>query len=981
MTEPAATQVFDPSIVPDDSIFSFDTDEWIDPPTFVTELPETSPETNIRILGEKEYRESVTPTRWHRYIVLGRYAMDGFTFDTLMENIDTEPKTAFCAIWYHFNYFLDREMEVSVKLQQWVQHRVQPYLSKHAYATFQVDTLRTTWKDYARRNALPNPWEEVQDSKKKKRSRQKAKVLNPYKKSSQRISTPATIPEEECTNSNTTGGSSPTLSKKCNKDDVSAASSADGKMSALIPESHVPVCDGTKRVCFRWKLPIELSRISSQSTEIQSEIYTVLNEFFSDYDGSIYDWSQEGVDRNTVISKLSPSELRSYLPSTISISAERQITVQVRFGFFGTTPSKWRNLDSTKEKLDRYKVTVSISNSTSTSGKLLIAGYILLKAPMTTHRVRYLQALRQALPENTPPFDILLHKRPPVSDEVIPHLVVQCGTKHVHALSEALCYLLTGKNSALFMPRMLVADMPDEKLMKFFHQHNIYCKDLRSHALSPLLRNLDKARKEYNPNGSLSIERTAREWARSLTPDTSEFHFDVVNGGPDQLAYLLFPSEHAELAASHVETYRQRLYPRRKREDQFKKDVGPPKTVHLSTRVIANLEFMERLCLKNPEERTSSNTSKVSDADASSSVSDTTASSVTQASNRPPPTSLEALRAQLKERERGNLEESSVNSASSELSEGSDRSEDTTTASTKSGKSKDSSRMSTSSAKVRQLDEVLKRYKTDSAHLHAKQSERVSQMERQLHRVHEFDSKLDSIQTDFVARLNLFEGRMEETMNSNMAKLLALVQNIHPSSSTRSTSPSNRAQSTTHRPHMSPTSADSTALEQINHPDSDGSSTMASSSSKASVMTVESVDPIQSPDHKKLKSTGKGARKIKLKDSIRRRLDEINDSHTSASVIATQDSSDSLDLIVLDEMDSIMAPTNLYKPPSKSAEHGRTIDDSEAPCSSGADRSTSRQESVSTANLYDDPESQYKACHDMNDDPDATSSPGRRSTP
>ena len=62
MTDPAATQVFDTSIATEASIFSFDTTDWVDPPIFVTELPETSEESNIRILGEKEYRASVTPT-------------------------------------------------------------------------------------------------------------------------------------------------------------------------------------------------------------------------------------------------------------------------------------------------------------------------------------------------------------------------------------------------------------------------------------------------------------------------------------------------------------------------------------------------------------------------------------------------------------------------------------------------------------------------------------------------------------------------------------------------------------------------------------------------------------------------------------------------------------------------------------------------------------------------------------------------------
>ena len=136
MTDPAALQPLDPLIVPDDSIFSFETTEWTDPPPFVTDLPETSPDTNIRLLGEKKYRDSTNPTKWQRFVELGRYAVDGFTFDTTMDSIDTEPKSAHCAIWYQYNYHLDRDMEIPNKLQAWAQHRSQPYLAKHAFATF-----------------------------------------------------------------------------------------------------------------------------------------------------------------------------------------------------------------------------------------------------------------------------------------------------------------------------------------------------------------------------------------------------------------------------------------------------------------------------------------------------------------------------------------------------------------------------------------------------------------------------------------------------------------------------------------------------------------------------------------------------------------------------------------------------------------------------------------------------------------------------
>ena len=211
MTEPAASPVPDPSTATEESIFSFETSEWIDPPIFVTKLPETSPEINIRILAEKEYRESATPMLWHRYITLGRYVTDGFFFDSLMESIDTEPKAALCAIWYQLNYHLDRNMEIPFKLQQWSQHRAQPLLAKHAYATFQVDALRTSWADFSRLNSLPNPWAEVNSPKQKQKKRPKTKVTNPYKKPKRPSATPATIPEEESTN-NTSATPPQTLS-------------------------------------------------------------------------------------------------------------------------------------------------------------------------------------------------------------------------------------------------------------------------------------------------------------------------------------------------------------------------------------------------------------------------------------------------------------------------------------------------------------------------------------------------------------------------------------------------------------------------------------------------------------------------------------------------------------------------------------------------------------------------------------------------
>ena len=279
---------------------------------------------------------------------------------------------------------------------------------------------------------------------------------------------------------------------------------------------------------------------------------------------------------------------------------------------------------------------------------------------------------------------------------------------------------------------------------------------------------------------------------------------------------------------------------------------------------------------------------------------------------------------------------------------------DATLASTATEKSKNSGRMSTSSAKVRQLDDLLQRYKLDSAQQQAKQSDRVSQMERQLQRVQEVDSKLDAIQTDFVSRLTLFEGRMEESMNLNMTKLIEMVQNINsnPSSTYRSGTPQ-------HQAPRSPTTADSLALQQINtHQESDGSSTLELLSSKASMTSVESLDQVQSPEHKKLKSAGKRSKKIKLKDSIRRRLDELNGSSSLATDnMDTQAPGDSLDQLP-EDLDSFI-------------EHQESTD--------SFDEIADEMDPMMTNSKSHDPESQYTTNLGTTEANHATPSPGRES--
>ncbi|KAI2499782.1 hypothetical protein MHU86_14725 [Fragilaria crotonensis] len=394
---------------------------------------------------------------------------------------------------------------------------------------------------------------------------------------------------------NTSNKASPVTASREGKDNLSQASSQ-GKMSALIPNLNVPLNDGTHRITIRWKTTIEFNNSAQQADVLNRHIYDLLNELFSDDDGLLYKWGRDDLDHFNSISKMTPEEVRAFISPTIAIiPSQSLVIIPIRFGFSGMTPSHWRNKNVTKMTLDRLNLTLSTSNSKTTSGKLVVCGYILLKAPMTTHRIRYLQSLRSVLPETTPHFDILLHRTTPLGQK-INHLVVQCGEKHVHPLSQALLTVLTGYRSPVYIPRFAFADMSTEQATKLFETHDQYIKALRSISLFPMLTNLDTLRTEHFPDGN-TLVRSTRDWATSIMSidGTESAKCDVVNGGLDQKAYLLFPPQFEEAARLAFEEYRRRIFPFTQREARFRDSVGPPNVIHVKSKIDANIQIIESL--------------------------------------------------------------------------------------------------------------------------------------------------------------------------------------------------------------------------------------------------------------------------------------------------------------------------------------------------------------------------------------------------
>lgn len=200
----------------------------------------------------------------------------------------------------------------------------------------------------------------------------------------------------------------------------------------------------------------------------------------------------------------------------------------MRFCFI-KNPVSWQLKEQTKTVLQASSIEVLVSNTKSTSGNIVAAGYILLKAPNTTSTHRYTQFLRSQLPESTPFFDIVRFKKTPL-DQLIPHLVVQCGDSHVTMISQTFLPLLTGKSSALFLPRYAFGAMTEDQVSNQFLVHEKWARSLTALPLAPLVFHLDQKRIEYCNDGTI-IERSTREWAASLTfPNGTPALCDVVNG-------------------------------------------------------------------------------------------------------------------------------------------------------------------------------------------------------------------------------------------------------------------------------------------------------------------------------------------------------------------------------------------------------------------------------------------------------------------
>ncbi|KAI2500251.1 hypothetical protein MHU86_14201 [Fragilaria crotonensis] len=89
----------------DDPIFGFRISKWFEPSELVPNPPETTEERYKRLHDEAKFRHATNPTQWYRYATLGRYVVDGHTFDPILcKEFEDNPIQLHLLIWFQYMY-------------------------------------------------------------------------------------------------------------------------------------------------------------------------------------------------------------------------------------------------------------------------------------------------------------------------------------------------------------------------------------------------------------------------------------------------------------------------------------------------------------------------------------------------------------------------------------------------------------------------------------------------------------------------------------------------------------------------------------------------------------------------------------------------------------------------------------------------------------------------------------------------------------
>ena len=649
----ATADELDAYLDPDCPDFGFATDIWVEAPPYQTSNDGKPVISTTREANADAFKTSTAGSQvaWNRYIQLGYYTFDDCKdFDAYWRHFINKQTICMKMVWFNYKYHVDRQMSINPKLQTWATKVAQQHLDQLEPSFLRMDTTRTTWarilpgildldakfddrpwqlvgpdtpkaSGKTSTGRAPSPLSLPKPPKAQNKSRINSNELGSLSKlSSLRAAATKAIPPpkkdlfqiSDASTKATGVASLPTpipfpqsLSRPATNTTINAWQNpfspqpTDGDSEMLDEKmAAVPINrssnDGTSRITIKWKSK-DYQSLAGDPVAWLTKFLDILNLLFSDRDGSFYRWESEDLLQSTPISKLTPEELRDFIsPKITSINSVTTFAFGIRFSFMKASAA-WKNHPTTKRILREQGIQLNVSNSSCNSGDLVIAGYLLFKAPNNTHRDLYYRHLRNNLPDNTPFFDIWLFRKTP-TDDAINHLVVRCGKNHVGTLTTSLCGFLTGKGKALFLPRLAFAKLSPDKIKQYFAMHQSYVRSLRPIQLSPSIPSLDTEMSEQTLEGS--IQRTPREWATSLTlaDGVTNARCDVTDGSTDKHTYLLVPAHNLAEVKIALRNYRFSLNILEQRETRFRDSLpGLPDEIHIDLTTQDNLNFLDTM--------------------------------------------------------------------------------------------------------------------------------------------------------------------------------------------------------------------------------------------------------------------------------------------------------------------------------------------------------------------------------------------------
>ena len=410
-------------------IHGFATDRWHESPPHVVSNPTEEPDQLYqRLANVNAYLQHGSHVAWHRYTILGYYVYHDCTeFDKHWNRYTS--KQTFCAkmVWYNFMYHVDRHLDIHPKLQAWETDVARPHLAQTDPSFLCIDTTKSTWQQILDSPNTPHEeddgsWTQVGSSKlsSKKKSHgtlcKSALKANPkHPRPVQQPGTSPTLTPLPALRSSTKKGTpvsstpsklGPPVSFPLNKSTPSAwgpnryapatttsdidSVMSDAKQSAYSTNLNSATKDGTHRLTFRWK-PTNYTQLTGNQVLWLTKLLEALQVIFTNQDGMLYRWESTNLTNFSPISELTSTALRDYIsPKITSLDSISTFVFGLRFSFAHKNHVTWRSQAHLNKLLKDNGLGVSISNSTCDGGRLVIAGYILFKAPNTTHRVRYL---------------------------------------------------------------------------------------------------------------------------------------------------------------------------------------------------------------------------------------------------------------------------------------------------------------------------------------------------------------------------------------------------------------------------------------------------------------------------------------------------------------------------------------------------------------------------------------------------------------